>query len=78
MMVNHRFKVRLEVTFEDGGKRDLEIPDKTYYYAQQKHSYWAIWLEELLIKYDIKVKPVEIREVYEIVEVEPFNVVIGV
>lgn len=78
MMVHHKFEYVVEVTFSDGSKRNLEIPEQVYYYAEQKRKYWAIWLDELITKYDITAKPIELCERFVIVECEPYRVIVGV
>jgi hypothetical protein len=76
-MVNHKIVKTWEVIFDDGSKRELEIPKRVYYFNEQKYSYLVIWLENLIEKYNIKSKPVEIKEVDKIVECEPYSISIG-
>ena len=77
-MANHKIIKKWEVLFEDGSKRELEIPERVYYFNEQKYQYLVVWLENLIQKYNIKSNPVEIREINKIVECENYNIVIGV
>lgn len=67
----------LLVTFDDGSQRYLEIPERVYYYHEQKRTYWVRWIEDLIEKEQITAKPIRIEEVNNIIEVEPYNTIIG-
>ena len=68
---------QLLVTFDDGSQRYLEIPETVYYYQQQKRTYWVRWIEDLIEKEQITAKPIRIEEVNNIIEVEPYNTMVG-
>lgn len=68
---------QLLVTFNDGSQRYLEIPETVYYYQQQKRTYWVRWIEDLIEKEQITAKPIRIEEVNNIIEVEPYNTMVG-
>lgn len=77
-MATHEIAYELLVTFDDGSKRYLEIPETVYYYQQQKRAYWVRWIEELIEKEKITAKPIRIEEINTIFEVEEYGNIIGV
>ena len=77
-MANHKIIKTWEVLFEDGSKRELETPERTYYFNEQKSKYLIVWLENLINKDNIKSNPIEIREINKIIECNDYNIVIGV
>lgn len=76
-MVNYKIVKTWEVIFDDGTKRELEVPERVYYFNEQKYKYLVLWLENLIEKYTIKSKPIEIKERDKIVECDPYNITIG-
>lgn len=76
-MVNYKIIKTWEVIFDDGTKRELEVPERVYYFNEQKYKYLVLWLENLIEKYTIKSKPIEIKERDKIVECDPYNITIG-
>lgn len=77
-MATHKLYTQYIVKFEDGTERELEIPDKVYFFYEQKPNYLVMWMEYLIKKYDIKSKPISIKEVCTVQECEPYQIIIGV
>lgn len=77
-MATHKIAYELLVTFDDGTQRYLEIPERVYYYQEQKRAYWVRWIEELIEKEKITSKPIQIEEINRIFEVEEYRNIIGV
>jgi hypothetical protein len=65
-----RITPKLIVVFDDGTEQELEIPEKTYYYQQQKRTYWVRWIENLMLEKNIKAKPIEVKEINVVEECE--------
>lgn len=78
-MATHKITVSYEILFEDGSIRKLEIPSGTraYHFQDQKYKYLILWLEAMMERENITVKPIQLREVYNIVETEPYEITIG-
>ena len=76
-MAKHKLKMMWEVVFENGETRELEPPDIVYGFEGQKTQYLTLWLEDLIKKYSIESKPIEIREKRKVIECETYQIVLG-
>lgn len=76
-MANHALKREWEVVFEDGSIRPLEASEKVYFFDEQKTKYITLWLENLIKKYNIESKPLEIREKMVITECDEYQIILG-
>ena len=76
-MAKHKLEMIWEVVFENGEIRELEHSDRVYGFDGQKTQYLTLWLENLIKKYSIESKPIEIREKRKVIECEPYQIVLG-
>lgn len=76
----HHYKIvyKLYIVFDDGTQEELPIPEKVYYYREQKYQYWASWVREFMAKRpNYQKNPVRVIEVNEVIHTEPYSIVIG-
>ena len=76
-MAKHNLKYFFEVEFEDGTKKEIPLPDRLYYFNQQRSSYLISSLETLIEKEKITSKPLFITEKYKVIECEEYQIIIG-
>ena len=78
-MATHELELAWDVIFEDGTIRELEIDstEEIYYFREQKYQYLVVWIEEMIKKYEITSKPVEIKEKMKVLECDPYQISIG-